>query len=56
MSYMLLVMLPTMAISGLASMMVKRTFAKYERVPTARGITGAEAAKMMLERQGGCLP
>ncbi len=52
MSYMLFVMLPTMVISGLASMMVKRTFAKYEQVGTQRNMTGAEAAKLMLERQG----
>ena len=52
MSYMLFIMLPTMVISGLASMMVKRTFAKYEQVGTQRNMTGAEAAKLMLERQG----
>lgn len=52
MSYMLLVMLPGMALSGLASMMVKRTFAKYETVGTARNMTGAEAARQMLERAG----
>lgn len=52
MSYMLLVMLPGMVLSGLASMMVKRTFAKYENVGTQSNMTGAEAAKLMLERQG----
>lgn len=52
MSYMLFVMLPTMVLSGLASMMVKRTFAKYENVSTQRNMTGAQAAQMMLERQG----
>ncbi len=52
MTYMMLVMLPSMALSGLASMMVKKTFAKYEQVPTRRGITGAEAARIMLERKG----
>ncbi len=52
MSYMLLVMLPGMALSGLASMMVKRTFAKYETVGTAANLTGAEAARQMLERAG----
>ena len=52
MSYMLWVMLPGMVLSGLASMMVKRTFAKYESVGTQRNMTGAEAAKLMLERQG----
>ncbi len=52
MTYMLLVMLPGMVLSGLASMMVKRTFAKYENVGTQSNMTGAQAAKLMLERQG----
>lgn len=52
MNYMLMVMLPGMVLSGLASMMVKRTFAKYENVGTQANMTGAEAAKLMLERQG----
>ncbi len=52
MTYIVLVMAPTMILSGLASMMVKNTFAKYERVPSARGLTGAQAAQMMLERKG----
>lgn len=51
-SYLIMVMLPTMVLSGLASMMVKRTFAKYESVGTQRNMTGAEAAQLMLERQG----
>jgi len=52
MTYMLWVMIPTMAISGLASLMLKNTFAKYEKVGTKRNLSGAEAAKLMLERQG----
>lgn len=52
MNYLLMVMLPGMVLSGLASMMVKRTFAKYENVGTQANMTGAEAAKLMLERQG----
>lgn len=52
MNYMLMVMLPSMVLSGLASMMVKRTFAKYENVGTQANMTGAEAAKIMLERKG----
>lgn len=52
MGYMLMVMLPGMVLSGLASMMVKKTFSKYETVGTARNMTGAEAAKLMLERAG----
>ena len=52
MGYMLMVMLPGMVLSGLASMMVKKTFSKYETVGTASNMTGAEAAKLMLERAG----
>jgi len=52
MTYMLWVMIPTMAISGLASLMLKNTFAKYEKVGTRRNLIGAEAAKLMLQRQG----
>lgn len=52
MNYMLMVMLPGMVLSGLASMMVKRTFAKYENVGTQANMTGAQAAQLMLERQG----
>jgi len=51
-SYILLVLLPGMVLSGLASMMVKRTFKKYETVRAASNITGAEAARMMLARAG----
>ncbi len=52
MGYMLMVMLPGMVLSGLASMMVKKTFSKYETVGTAKNMTGAEAAQLMLERAG----
>jgi len=51
-NYLLMVMLPGMALSGLASMMLKRTFSKYETVGTQSNMTGAEAAKIMLERKG----
>lgn len=52
MTYMLLVVLPGMVLSGLASMMVKGTFKKYETVGTQANLTGAEAARLMLERSG----
>jgi len=52
MNYMLLVMLPGMVLSGGASWMVKNTFKKYESVGTRKGMTGAEAARLMLERAG----
>ncbi len=52
MTYMLLVVLPGMVLSGFASMMVKNTFKKYESVGTQSNMTGAEAARVMLERAG----
>ena len=52
MGYLLFVMLPGVVLSGLASMMVKNTFKKYETVGTTKNMTGAEAAKLMLERAG----
>lgn len=52
MGYMLWVMLPGMVLSGLASFMVKSTFKRYETVGTSSNMTGAEAANLMLQRQG----
>lgn len=52
MTYMLLVVLPGMVLSGGASWLVKSTFKKYERVGTQSNMTGAEAANMMLQRAG----
>lgn len=51
-TYVFLVLLPGMVLSGLASMLVKSTFSKYETVGTTSNLTGAEAARMMLERAG----
>lgn len=50
--YMLMVMLPGMVLSGLASWMVKNTFKRFESVGTRSNMTGAEAARIMLERKG----
>lgn len=44
--------LPGLLLSVIASLYVKSTFGKYARVLSRRGLTGAEAARMMLERQG----
>ncbi len=52
MGYMMMVMLPGMVLSGLASWMVKNTFKKYENRGTSSNMTGAEAAQLMLQRQG----
>ena len=50
--YILMVMLPGLVISGLASMMVKSAFAKYSQVGTQRGYTGAQAAQILLDGAG----
>lgn len=52
MTYMLLIVLPGMVLSGGASWMVKNTFKKYETIGTQSNLTGAESAKLMLERAG----
>ncbi|HAN98358.1 MAG TPA: zinc metallopeptidase, partial [Planctomycetaceae bacterium] len=50
--YLILVALPGMLIAGGASLMVRAAFGRYSRVPSRRGITGAQAARMMLDRAG----
>ena len=50
--YLIFVFAIPMAISAYASMSVRGTFARYERVATHRGLTGAQAAQIMLQRQG----
>lgn len=39
-------------ISLFASAKVEATYSKFDRVPSARGLTGAEAARRLLERAG----
>ncbi len=47
-----LFILPGMALSMWASFRVKSAFNKYSQVGTARGLTGAQAAREMLDRAG----
>jgi uncharacterized protein len=47
-----LFLLPALALSLWASWRTKSAFNKYSRVRTLRGLTGAQAAKEMLERSG----
>ncbi|MDA0658430.1 MAG: zinc metallopeptidase [Planctomycetota bacterium] len=51
-TYILVVMLPSLAITGLASWMVQAAFRKYSQVGTRRGYTGAQAAQKLLDRAG----
>lgn len=50
--YLLFVMLPGMAISMWASFKTKSAFTKYSKVRTSTGLTGAQAARIMLDRAG----
>ena len=52
MKYLLMVMLPGLVLSGLASMLVKSAFAKWSQVGTQKGYTGAQAAKVLLDGAG----
>ncbi len=51
-TYLLFVLLPGMALSMFASWRTKSAFNKYSRVPSSTGLTGAQAAKVMLDRAG----
>ncbi len=48
----LLFLLPGMALSMWASFRVKTAFNKYSKVPVSTGLTGAQAARAMLDRAG----
>lgn len=50
--YIWLVLIPGLAISGLASLWVKSAFSRYSQVPSSRGYTGAQAAQLLLDRAG----
>jgi Zn-dependent membrane protease YugP len=50
--YILLVLLPGMAISGFAAWRTRSAFNKYSKVRTQTGMTGAQAAQLMLDRAG----
>jgi Zn-dependent membrane protease YugP len=52
MTYILMVLIPGIVLSGIASLMVKTSFAKYSEVGTRRGYTGAQAAKILLDGAG----
>ncbi len=50
--YYLIIVLPFVLLALYASYMVKSTYAKYERMDITNGITGAEAARMVLDSHG----
>lgn len=50
--YLALVLVPSLAISGLASWAVRSAFNRYSRVPARSGLTGAQAAQRLLDGAG----
>ncbi|MDL2253209.1 zinc metallopeptidase [Ruminococcaceae bacterium OttesenSCG-928-I18] len=50
--YYFLFMIPGLIITMWAQWKMKSTFSKYEKVHTAQGLTGAQAARMILDRNG----
>jgi len=51
-TYVIFVMLPTLIISGAASMFVRSRFHRFSQVMSRNGITGAQAAHALLQRAG----
>lgn len=47
-----IIMLATLALSGLASLMVRNAYARYSQFGASSGMTGAEAAERILRRAG----
>ena len=47
-----MVMLPGLVLGGLATFITKSTFGKYSKVRASSGMTGAQAARQMLDTQG----
>ena len=45
-------MLAVMVLSFLVQLMLSSRFAKYSRVPSPRGLTGADVARLMLAQNG----
>ncbi len=50
--YYLIIVMPFVLLSLYASFKVNTTFKKYDKVKTARGITGAETARLVLDANG----
>lgn len=50
--YYIIIVLPFVLLALLASLHVKTTYAKYEKMDTSNGISGAEAARRVLDAHG----
>jgi hypothetical protein len=51
MTYVML-MLPALLLAGVASLLTQGTFERYARVRASSGLTGAQAARLLLDTQG----
>jgi len=47
-----IILAPGLALSVWAALKVKMTFAKYSNVPSSKGVSGAEAARILLQKSG----
>lgn len=52
MNYVILVMLPGLVLGGIASWITKTTFKKYSKVGASSRVSGAQAARRLLDSQG----
>jgi len=50
--YFLIVLIPSLILSGIAQWLVKSRFAKYAKVASQRGFTGSQAAQRLLDQAG----
>jgi uncharacterized protein len=50
--YLVAVLLPGLLLAGGTALLVKLRFAKYEKVPSRNGLSGAEVAREILRRNG----
>jgi Zn-dependent membrane protease YugP len=51
-AYLIMVMLPALVLGGLATLLTRTTFNRYSRVRSVNGLTGAQAARRLLDSQG----
>ena len=50
--YYLVLVVPALILSLIASSMVKSRFAEYDKVPSKKGISGAQAARILMQANG----
>jgi uncharacterized protein len=50
--YLLFVMLPAMLLMGFAQLRLRGAFGKYRQIPNSRGLTGAQAAALVMRSAG----